>query len=84
MHSEAKQAEIVEFGAEKLVLVKKAPALKMRDLDSSQIHPAGWPGCRGFKSKSKGGRVGVLCDFSSPIRPQLQTSEYHLITCICH
>ena len=47
-HSEAKQTEMAEFGAEKLVLVKEAPTRKMGDLDSSQIHLAGWPGAQGF------------------------------------
>ena len=55
MHSEAKQTEIVGFGAKKLVFVEEVPTLKMGFLDSSQIHPTGWPGCKGFKSKSKGG-----------------------------
>ena len=59
MHSEAKQTEIVESGAKKLVLVEEVPTLKMGDLGSSQIDPTGWPGCKSFKSKSKGGGGGM-------------------------
>ena len=48
-----------EFGAEKGLLVEEVPTQKMGDLDSSEIHLAGWPGCKVFKNK-KGKGEGVF------------------------
>ena len=45
-HSEAKQTELSEFGAEKGILVEEVPTWKMGGLDWSQLHLAGWPGCK--------------------------------------
>lgn len=50
-HHDAKQAQTLEFGAEKGLLVEETPTWKMGDLDSSPFHLSGWPGCKIFKDK---------------------------------
>ena len=56
MLSEAKQTETLDFGAEKGLLIKEAPARKMVDLSLPQMHLAGWPGCKIFGEKRRAGR----------------------------
>ena len=48
MHSEARQTDKLEFGAEKGLLIEKG-AEKMGDKGLSQIHLTSWPGHNVFK-----------------------------------